>query len=439
MSVTAIVVVSVLVFMLLMFLGLPVWSVLLGVGLIFLLIWQGPTSLYIALASAADSLVSENYIAIPAFVLMAVILQHSGVASDLYEVMYKWFGALRGGLAIGTIAMCVIIAGMTGLGGTGVLTMGLLGLPEMMKRGYHRDIALGCIPAGGALGPIIPPSIILIVLGGYTAVPVGPLFMGSILPGLLIAGLWIAYIGARCYYRPGLAPALSKSERASWSEKFKSLRGVILPIFLILAVLGGLYKGIWTPSEAGATGAFGAFIVALIKRRGNWATVSISLSSAIRITAMVMWCLIAAKTFSHFLTTSGIADSIATMLSGLPIGTLGIIAVMCVIAIMLGMFIELIPIIMITIPVFMPVLIGLKVDLIWFLVVYNVALCTGYISPPFGMNLFYTRGILPKDSKLGMGDIYHSSWPFFAVMVSSLVILLLVPGIATFIPNLMKG
>lgn len=439
MDVTSIVVISLIVFIVFMFLGIPVWSVLLGTGLIFLLIWQGPKSLYMAIASVADSLTSELYIAVPSFVLMAVILQHSGVATDLYDTMYKWFGGLRGGLAIGTIAMCVVIAGMTGMGGTGVLTMGLLGLPEMLRRGYHKDIALGCIPSGGALGPIIPPSIILIVLGGYSGVAVGPLFMGSILPGLLIAGLWMIYIAVRCYYQPNLAPALSKSERASLREKLISLRGVILPILLILAVLGGLYMGLWTPSEAGCTGAIGAFIVALIKRKVNWQIIKTSLQSGVKITAMVMWCLMSAKTFSHFLTTSGITDSIGDLLTRLPTGTLGVVALMCLIAIILGMFIELVPIIMITIPVFMPVLITLQVDLIWFMIIYNVSLCVGYISPPFGMNLFYTKGILPKGSGLTMGDIYHGAWPFFAVMLVSLIMLILIPSISTFIPNLMKG
>ena len=212
MSSTAIVLLSVGIFLLFLFMGIPVWSVLLGVGLVFLLIWQGPTSLYIAMASTIESMTKDIFIAIPAFILMAIILQHSGIATDLYDMMYKWFGGLRGGLAIGTIAMCVLIAAMTGLGGTGVVTMGLLGLPEMLRRGYHKDIALGCIPPGGALGPIIPPSVILIVLGGYAGVSVGPLFMGSILPGLLIAGLYIAYIAIRAYRQPHLAPALPVEE-----------------------------------------------------------------------------------------------------------------------------------------------------------------------------------------------------------------------------------
>lgn len=429
---TAIILVSLLAMLLM---GLPVAFSLTGLFIIFTLVFLGPKALYAGYAAALHTATNDILIAAPLFIFMATLLQYSGVASRLYDMMYKWFAGLRGGLAIGTVFMCTLIAAMTGLGGTGVVTMGYLAYPEMEKRGYNKAISLGCIPAGGALGPLIPPSVIMIVLGSFASLSVGRLFMGGLFPGLLMSFLFIVYIGIRCWRNPALAPALAPNERATWGEKMISLRGVILPIILIFLVLGTIYLGVATPSEAGGVGAFGALVCAAIYRQLNWKNLKEAVFTAIKVNAMVMWIVIGGHCFASLVVRTGISHFMSDTILGMGVSPMIILITMMIIALIMGMFIDSIPIIMICIPIFVPIILELGIDPLWFALLFTISLIVGYISPPFGMNLFYTKGIVPEH--VAMGDIYRSVLPYVGLMLIVLIVSLLFPPLLLWLPGMM--
>jgi tripartite ATP-independent transporter DctM subunit len=415
--------------------GLPVAFSLMGISVLFMLFFFGPEPLYLIATSAFSQMRMEIIIAIPLFVFMSTVLQVSGIGEGLYDAMYKWMGRVRGGLAIGTIIACTLIAAMTGLGGTGVIIMGLLALPEMLKRNYNKQLSLGTIVAGGALGPLIPPSAILVLLGAYSNLSIGKLFIGGIVPGVIMSVIFIIYVAVKAYLNPQIAPALGVELRITWKEKFLCLRHLILPIILIIVVLGSLYSGMCTPTEAAGFGAFGALVCTAIHRRLNWDTLKQALFSSLNITVMVIWLLIGGSCYATFLGYAGVRDFIASALVALPIGNMGIVVLMMVIALVLGMFIDSGAIVVICIPIFMPAIKMMGIDPLWFGINFIIALIVGFISPPFGMNLFYMKGIAPEG--ITMMDIYRGSVPFCVMMVIALVICMIFPSITMWLPNRM--
>ena len=239
-------------------LGLPFAWVMGGLAMVFTYFLWGPKAFVMVATQANDAMRSFIWVAMPLFIFMANMLQHSGVADDLYEMMHRWFGPVRGGLAMGTVVICTIFAAMSGVSSAGVITMGLIALPSMLKRNYDKKMAMGCIMAGGALGILIPPSAMMIVYSFMVKVSLGQLFMGGVFPGLILSALFIIYIGIRSFLQPHMGPALPKEERATWRQKLTSLRAVIIPIFLIISVLGTIFIGMASPSEAAALGALAA-------------------------------------------------------------------------------------------------------------------------------------------------------------------------------------
>lgn len=435
MSITAIVILVMVSLIVGLLTGLPVAFCVFGIALLFTLIFLGPAALVMAFNSVFNVTTTDIFIAIPLFILMATVLQFSGIASALYALMYKWFAGLRGGLAIGTTFICTIIAAMTGLGGTGTVTMGMIAYPEMEKRGYSKSIMLGCIPTGGALGPLIPPSIIMIIIGGFASVSIGKMFIGGIIPGLFMAGLFMLYIGIRCGLRPELGPAIAIEERSTWGEKFSALRGLILPLMLIVVVLGSIYTGIATPTEAAGVGAFGALICAIINRQLNWENLKSALFTATRVTCMCFWLVIGGTAFSIFLGWTGGRHFIAEILTGLPLAPIGIIIVMQLIGLFLGMFMDAAAISVICVPMFMPVVLELGFDPLWFTLVLTINMIIGYITPPFGFNLFYLKGVVPPD--VSMMDIYRAVIPFVGLMLIVLVVSVIFPPLVLWLPSLM--
>jgi len=435
MEVGAIGAIIVAAFLVTLALGLPIAFCLLGLSILFMALFIDPKVLYTAYSAAFQVLIKDIYVAVPLFIFMATILQHSGMAERLYDAMYKWFAGLRGGLAIGTIVICTMIAAMTGVGATGTVTMGLLAFPEMEKRGYHKQVSLGCIPAGGSLGPLIPPSIIMIIIGGWTGISVGKLFFGGVFPGLLMSFLFIAYIIISGIRHPEMAPAVPPEERANWREKFVSLRGVILPIILIMTVLGTIFLGITTPSEAGGIGAFGALICAIIYRQLNWGMLKEAGMMALRVTCMLFWLIIGGSAFASLMTMSGVSNFISESLLAMNIAPIGILIMMMVIAFILGMLMDASAIIMICVPIFMPIVHGLGYDSLWFALLFTINMIIGYISPPFGMNLFYLKGIVPP--YISTADIYRSAWPYVALQVLVLIVAIAWPPLCLWLPNIM--
>ncbi len=416
-------------------LGLPLTFVLGGVSVIFIYFTWGIEAFYVVASQMWGTMESFTLIAIPLFVFMAMVLERTGVANDLYQMMYLWWGGIRGGLAIGTLGICAIFAAMCGISGAAVVTMGTIALPSMLARGYDKDIALGCINAGGGWGILIPPSILMIVYSMATGVSVGKMFAAGVLPGVLLMVLTSIYVIGRCYFQPNLAPALPVEERAKWPEKFRSLRSVILPILIVIMVLGSIISGITTPTEAAAMGVLGALLSAIVYRKLTMALLQDASIRTFKLTGMIMWILFAAHAFSTAYQGMGAQVLIQNLMESIPGGPWGIIITMQIILLLLGMVLDPVGIMLITLPVFMPIVLSLGFDPIWFGILFVINMEIGYMTPPFGFNLFYLKGVVPPS--ITMKDIYRSVIPFVIVEIIALGIIMKFPEIATYLPELM--
>lgn len=431
--IAAIIIVSLL---MLLLTGLPVAFALTGLSALFLLIFLGPTALFMVVGAAFKQVETEVFIAIPLFVVMAAVLQFSGIASSLYKAMHMWMGQLRGGLAIGTIFICTIIDALSGIGATATSTMGLIALPEMRKRGYSKNMVVGAITVGGALGPLIPPSVLMIIVGGYAQLSVGKLFMGGILPGLLISGSYCVYIAIRCAFRPEDGPAMPKEEQGTAMDKIKHLRFVLMPLGLILFIMGGIYAGIFTPTEAAGFGALGAMLIAVIYGKFTIPNMMGALQLSLKVSCMIMWLVIGGGCYSTLVTVTGTGNLVLSILGSLPFGATGVILVMLLIALVMGMFIDPVAISMICIPIFIPVLSVLGIDPLWFMLLFVIAVVIGYITPPFGLNIFYMKGVAPPD--VTIMDIYRGTIPFTIIKIVCLGLCILFPWILTYLPSLVR-
>ncbi|WP_163846400.1 TRAP transporter large permease [Pseudooceanicola aestuarii] len=425
---------SLLVFVLM---GTPLAFVLGGVSVIFLFFEMGPIGFYLLASKMWESMSNPTLMAIPLFVYMAILLEKSGVANDLYDMMHVWWGGLRGGLAIGTVLICVIFAAMSGISGAAVVTMGTIALPKMLERGYDKRLALGAINAGGGWGILIPPSILMVLYSLLTEVSVGRLFAAGVGPGLLLFALVSVYIGVRCWFQPELGPALPKEERAGWSVKFASLKAVILPIMIVVIVLGAIFGGFATPTEAAAIGVFGAMFATLVNRQLSWGVISDAALATLKLTALIIWILFAAHAFSTAYTALGAQSLIQNLMGFIPGGKWGALAFMLLILFVFGMVLDPVGIMLITLPVFLPVVQASGFDPIWFGILFIIMMEVGYMTPPFGFNLFYLKGVAPPD--VSMGDIYSSVVPYVLVTLLGVVLIILIPGIALYLPDMFYG
>jgi len=421
--------------LLLMATGMPVAFALISMSVAGFCILRGPDTIYALSSVTFTTITKDIFVALPTFIFMATVLEMSGLGSAMYEMMYKWFAGLRGGLAMGTIAISSIMAAMTGSPATATLTMGVLAYPEMEKRGYDRTMIIGCIPAGGVLGPLIPPSVPMIVVASVSFVSIGKLFIAGIIPGVITAIAFMAYIGIRCFFKPAMGPPVPKVERANWSEKLRSLRNSFLPILLIFLVLGLIYLGVATPSEAGGIGAFGSLLCAAIYRNLTFRNVQRAARSALRITAMVLWLLVAGNMFSQLLGIAGVQAYTQEMVLGLQVSPWAVVIAILVIVFILGMFIDATPITVIFLPIFFPIVDALGFDPLWFTFIFTMDILIGLITPPFGMVLFFFKGLnIPG---VTMMDIFKSIYPYVAIMTVVLILVVLVPELAVWLPNQM--
>ena len=415
--------------------GLPVAFVLGGLAVVFTGVFWGPESLFIILARTFSMMSSTTLVAAPLFVLMAVVLERSGVAEDLYEMMYRWSGGIKGGLAVGTVLACTLIAAMSGIASTGVVMMGVMALPEMLKRGYDKGIATGSILAGGVLGPLIPPSIALVLYGTMAQVSIGGLFAGGMAAGLVCSFLIIGYILIRCYINPKLGPAIPVEERANWDAKIASLKGVILPLLLISAVLGSIYSGIATPTEAAAVGALGAFVCSAIHGRLTWDLLKNVAYTTIQVQGFMMWILFAAQGFAAVYMGLGASRMVVGLVQEYQVGWWTMLIGIQVVWFLLGCVIDAWSILMITLPIILPLLPLYGFDPLWLGVLYAVNTQTGYLTPPFGTMLFMMKGIAPKE--VTMSDIYRSIIPFVTTQLVCLALCIAFPKLVTWLPNLL--
>ncbi|MBW1679068.1 MAG: TRAP transporter large permease subunit, partial [Deltaproteobacteria bacterium] len=421
---------SLLVFLLL---GLPLSFVLGGVSIVFIYFTWGPEAFYMVAAQTWGTMNKFTLVAIPLFIFMAMILERSGVANDLYEMMYLWFGGLRGGLAIGTVVICAIFSAMCGISGAAVVSMGTIALPSMLKRNYDKRMAVGCINSGGGWGILIPPSVIMILYALISGESVGRLFAGGVFPGLMLLILVSSYIGIRCFLQPDLGPALPAEERGDWKRKLTALRAVLLPIIIVILVLGSIIFGITTPTESAAMGVLGALISALVYRQLTWKVMMEANVRTLKLTGMIMWILFGAYCFSAAYHGMGAPQLIEDIMGYIPGGPWGTIIFIQIVIFLLAMVLDPAGIMMITVPIFLPFVIAHGFDPIWFGILFVINMEIGYMTPPFGFNLFYMKGIVPPS--ITMGDIYRSVIPFTIVESIGLALVMIFPEIATWLPN----
>ena len=419
--------------LLLLILGLPVAFTLAGLAILFTFYLFGPQALptiaYEAYGAGSDFVL----ICVPLFVLMANILERTGLASDLYKMMYMWLCRIPGGLASGTTVICAIFAAMVGISAVGTITMGMIALPSMLERNYDKRLIVGNIMAGGALGILIPPSLIGVLYGSITGTSVGKLFMGGVIPGILLTFLIILYITVRCLIQPKLAPPVK--ERFTWHEKIASLKSLISPLILIGVILGTLYTGVCTPTESASLGAVGTIILAVMYRKFNWKIIKTVISRTVIISSMAVWIVFGAACFKGLYISTGASNLMGSFVSGVGIAPMGIIGIMMFIYLILGCLMDPVGILMLTMPVFAPIIESLGYDHVWFGILFIITSEMGYLTPPFGFNLFYMRAIVPPS--ITMNDIYMSVTPFVVLQAICLVLVMFFPQLALWLPSTM--
>jgi tripartite ATP-independent transporter DctM subunit len=417
--------------------GLSVSFVLGAIGVLFAVFLWGPHSVgVIPSLIFGKGMLSFGLIAIPLFILMGAILQESGMADGLFAAIHYWGGSLRGGLAVAAVIVCTLFAAMTGIGGTGTVTMGLIALPAMLSRKYDRKLALGCIAAAGALGILIPPSIIMIIYGMICQVSIGKLYAGGILPGLLLSFLYISYILIRCKINPELGPILESGEKITWGQKLRATKNIFPSLALILAVLGSIFSGICTPTEGSAIGAIGSLVCMAFYGGVKWEAFKRASLVAVRLSAMVMWIIFGAYAFATVYTALGAPDFIQDVVKAMPVGYWGIFALIQALYFVLGMLLDPGAIVMITAPITMSVSAAIGFDEIWFGVIFVMNMQMAYISPPFGYNLFYIRSISPDTP---IREVYQAIVPFIILQGIGLAVVSLFPEIALWLPSLLFG
>ncbi len=417
--------------------GYPIAFVLGGLATIFGLLFVGPQVMNLFMLKIFGVMGDYILIAIPLFVFMGVIIEKSGLALRLYDAMHVLMGRLRGGLALATVATCTIFAAATGVIGASVVTMGLLALPAMLKYKYDKPLATGAICAGGTLGILIPPSVMILIYGPLAGISVGKLFMAAFIPGLLLAGLYVLYIIVRCYINPELGPALPEDAlRVPWQRKLYLFVTSVLPVsVLILAVLGTIFFGLAAPTEAAGIGAFASLLLAAAYRQLTWANLKEAVYRTMTISSMIFLVLIAAGFFTSIFIRLGGGNVVSDLVLGLPFPSWGIVLTMFVIVFLMGMFIDWIGTIMIAVPLFTPIAVKLGLDPVWFAMMIIVVMQTSFLTPPFAYAIFYLKGIAPPE--IQTGHIYRGVVPFILLQFVGVALLAIFPQLILWLPSLM--
>ena len=422
--------------------GFPVTFTLLGTALTFGMIGFGWDFFNLLPLRIWGRMQNVTLAAVPLFVFMGVMLERSGLAEELLDTMGLLFGRIRGGLAISVVIVGALLGASTGIVGATVVTMGLLAVPTMLKRGYQKELATGTVSASGTLGQIIPPSIVLVLIGDIVGVSVGDLFMGAVLPGLLLVGLFVAYILIVAFFRPGIAPAISKEELAQISPKQLAARvgkALIPPLFLIVAVLGSIFAGIASPTEAAAVGAVGATLLTVLNKKFSIAILREVMQATTKLTCMVFIILCGAAAFGLVFRGLGGDQLVRNFLGGIAheYSHGAVLAIVMALIFFIGFFLDFIEITFIHVPVLAPIMIEFGYDPIWFCILLAVNLQTSFLTPPFGFSLFYLKAVTPPEVKTG--HIYRGIIPFVLVQIIGLAIVVFFPKLATWLPKVVYG
>lgn len=415
--------------------GIPIAFATAIIGLVCAYTLWAEASIFIVLTSISGVMSNWVLVAVPLFVFMAILLNGLGVVADLYEAIYKWSGPVSGGLAVATILVGTVMGAMTGLVAGVVVALALIALPQMLRYNYDKTIPLGAVMAGGSQAQLVPPSIILVVYGAMTLTSVGCLFASGICCGLLFAILYCIYILTRARLNKDLCPTLPPQDRATWREKFVSLRLVILPAFLIVFVLGAILTGTATPTEGSAVGCVGALICGVVNRRLRWSVIREAASETLKISTMILWIAMGSTCFGAVFTGIGGHALIIQLAEVLPMGAWGVFAAMMFMLFILGCFMDQTAIIFICAPMFAKAASSLGFDPIWFGMVFLLFMIVGFLTPPFGYALFYVRGVAPEG--ISIGDIYKSAVPFIGLQIIGIALVIIFPQIAVWLPHML--
>ncbi|PJE28905.1 TRAP transporter, DctM subunit [Pseudooceanicola antarcticus] len=418
---------AMLVFLLLT--GMPLALVTLLVALIFALGWFGPMAVPLITSRVYSFVSSFVFVSVPMFVLMAAILDRSGIARDLFDAMKLVAGRIRGGVAVQTIFVAVILAAMSGIIGGEIVLLGLVALPQMLRQGYDRRLAIGVVCAGGSLGTMVPPSIVLIIYGLTANVSVGELFTAAFVPGFMLASFYVAYVLFRSYTDPTAAPP-PETERMEVPEQLKLLRGLILPILVVVFVLGSIYGGIASVTEASAVGVAGVILSTILRREFTFRMLLDAAMHTLTTVGMIVWIGIGASALVGVYNLMGGIEFISSLITGVSDNPTIIILTMMLILFVLGMFLDWVGIALLTMPIFVPVIRELGMDPIWFGVLFAMNMQVSFLTPPFGPAAFYLKSVTPPD--ISLGEIFRSLVPFICLQVLAVGLLIFFPQIAVY-------
>jgi tripartite ATP-independent transporter DctM subunit len=406
--------------------GMPLAFVTLLVALIFALGWFGPMAVPLITSRVYSFVSSFVFVSIPMFVLMAAILDRSGVARDLFDAMRLIGGRLRGGVAIQTIFVAVILAAMSGIIGGEIVLLGLIALPQMLRLGYDRRLAIGVVCAGGALGTMVPPSIVLIIYGLSANVSIGELFTAAFIPGFMLAGFYVAYVLIRAYMNPSVAP-IPEPDEVPLAEKLKLLKGLILPGIVIVFVLGSIYGGIASVTEASAIGVLGVTLSTVVRGEFSLKLMKEAAMQTLATVGMIVWIGIGASAIVGVFNLMGGIDFVSSAITGISENRTVVLIFMMAILFVLGMFLDWVGIALLTLPIFVPIIEDLGYDPIWFGVLFCMNMQMSFLSPPFGPAAFYLKSVAPKD--ISLGEIFRSLVPFICLQALAVAVLIIFPGI----------
>lgn len=425
----------------LIFLGFPVAMALIGIAFAFGILTFGDLVFFQFISKIEG--VASNFIlaAVPLFVFMGSMLERSGIAQQLFNAIHLWTRKLPGGLAIGTIVMCIIFAASTGVIGATETVVGLLAIPAMLKHKYSHTLISGTICAGGSLGTIIPPSVVVVVLGPIANVSIGDLLVGMIFPGLILALLYIIYIFLLCTFKPENGPTIKKDDEIdnlTFNEKILiTIKALVPPILLIFAVLGSIMFGWAAPTEAAALGAAGSFILTIYYKKLSWLTFKDSLIKTITITSMIMFILLAGSLFTGVFAATGGMSVMKNIIASLNLSPWLLLFTFLGIIFLAGFFLEWISIILIFVPIFAPIVVFLGFNPVWFCILVLIMIQTSYLTPPMAPAIFYLRGVSPPEMKLS--SMYKGIIPFVAIQFVALLIVVLFPETVTWLPTKLLG
>ncbi|MBN8411639.1 TRAP transporter large permease subunit [Halomonas denitrificans] len=424
--------------MLLLLTGQRVFGVIGFVGAAAALVLWGDGGMEMPFSAAIQLMNWYPLLTLPLFIFMGYMLSESGIASELYEMFHVWMGGLRGGLAVGTIGLMVVVSAMNGLSVAGMAIGATIALPELLRRGYDKVMVTGVIQAGSSLGILVPPSVVLVLYGMIARQPVSQLWLAGAIPGLILAAMFVAYIVIRCRLQPSLGPTLPPEERnLSTADKLKLLRAGIMPLAIFFFMTGLFVMGVTSLVESAAVGALSATLAALIKGRLNRAVIETTVRRSLGITCMFMWIILAALCFGAVFDGLGAVRAIESVfLEAFGLTPWQILVMMQLSYILLGMFLDDTAMLVIVAPLYVPLVISLGFDPIWYGVLYTITVQIAYMTPPFGYNLFLMRAMAPPE--ISLGDIYKSVWPFVAIMLAGLALITAFPQLALWLPELFR-